>query len=174
MTWKTPDIRLDTGDSPGANESYNQHLACSGKSAYVVWRDDRNGEDDIYFNTATLPDPDINANGSDGPITISQADALSITVGLDAGTFSGDDADWLLLIKTPQGWYYYDIVSGWLPGKNVTLQRSLKNIPSKEIFNMSGLPAGTYIFYFAVDMTMNGSIDVGQVYYDKVKVTINP
>jgi hypothetical protein len=124
--------------------------------------------------TGEPPKPDIKANGSDGPISITTADTLSITVELYSGINEGTEADWWLVAKTPQGWIHYDPSSGWLPGREVTLQRPLKNVATKEIYNMSGLVEGTYTFYFCVDMIQNGLIDKNQAYYNKVKVTINP
>lgn len=46
-SWLPSDIRLDTGDSPGAGESGLVQLSCSGNNVYAVWHDDRNGEYDI-------------------------------------------------------------------------------------------------------------------------------
>jgi hypothetical protein len=120
------------------------------------------------------PLPDIKANGSDGPVSLTRSDTLSITVEFDAGSYKGEDADWWLVAQTPLGWYYYDKTSGWLPGREVTLQIPLRNLPSREVLNMSGLPVGNYTFYFGVDLFQNGKIDKGQAYYDQVKVTINP
>ena len=51
ITWNTPDVRLDTGDIPGANESTNPQISSSENTVYVVWSDRRNGETDIYFNS---------------------------------------------------------------------------------------------------------------------------
>ncbi|MGD9347563.1 MAG: sialidase family protein [Candidatus Aminicenantes bacterium] len=174
MTWKTPDSRIDTGDAPGANDSISHHLACLENSVFIIWRDDRNGEDDIYFNTATIPGPDIKANGSDEPITMHRSDTLSITVAFDSGTFTGDDADWWLVARTPFGWYYYDPDLEWQSGRDVTLQIPLRNLPVREVMHVSGLPAGSYTFYFGVDLNKNGLINIKQAYYDSVKVIINP
>jgi hypothetical protein len=173
-TWKTQDQRLDIGDPPGANSSYSPSIACSENNTYVVWQDDRNGGWDIYFNTASSPFPDIKANGSDSPIIISRSETLSITVEFDSGFLSGDEADWWLVATTPLGWYYYDRSAGWLPGREATLQIPLRDLPSKEVLNMSGLPAGNYTFYFGVDLVKNGKINLGQAFYDQVSVTINP
>jgi hypothetical protein len=118
--------------------------------------------------------PDIKGNGSDGPIIITRSDTLSITVVFDAGTYSGVEADWWLVASTPLGWYHYDRDLGWLPGREVTLQIPLRDLPSREVLNMSGLPAGNYTFYFGVDLIKNGSINMGQAYYDSVEVTVNP
>lgn len=173
-TWKTPDERIDTGDSPGANGSSLPQINAVENNIFVVWQDYRNGDPDIYFNTASIPIPDIKANGSDGPVTISRSDALSITVEIEAGTFAGDRVDWWLVAQTPLGWYHYNPNSGWLPGREVTLQIPLRDLPSREVFNMSGLPPGNYTFYFGVDLNENGKINKYQAYYDSVKVTVNP
>jgi hypothetical protein len=36
------------------------------------------------------------------------------------------------------------------------------------------LPGGGYTYCFAVDMIMNGSIDLGQEHHDHVDVTVGP
>ncbi len=35
-----------------------------------------------------------------------------------------------------------------------------------EALHTSGLSEGTHTFYFGVDMVMNGSLDMGSIYYD--------
>jgi hypothetical protein len=176
VTWQASDIRLDTGDPPGASESEWPRISCSGENVYVVWRDQRNGNSDIYFNTNSAVDPmsDIKANGLDGPITIIRSDTLALTVEFDAGSFSGYEADWWLVARTPLGWYYYHPTSGWLPGREVTIQIPLRDLPTREVLNMSGLPLGSYTFYFGVNLVKNGKINMGQAYYDSVEVTITP
>jgi hypothetical protein len=37
---------------------------------------------------------------------------------------------------------------------------------------MSGLPAGSYDFYFGIDTDRNRRLDLDQLYYDSVKVDI--
>ncbi|MBI4682961.1 MAG: hypothetical protein HY757_07665 [Nitrospirae bacterium] len=122
------------------------------------------------------PVPDIKANGSDGPVTVTQNDNLSVTIALDDGDFSGDNADWWVLADTPFGWYYYNLSSGWQPGMTVTYQGPLFDLSTYEVLSASGLPLGSYTFYFGADMIMNGSIDLGpgEIYYDSVGVTITP
>ncbi len=51
VSWQANDIRLDTGDEPGANDSYASRISSDGKGhVYVMWYDNRNGQDDIYLN----------------------------------------------------------------------------------------------------------------------------
>ena len=78
------------------------------------------------------------------------------------------------LTDAPFDWYHYDVGGGsWIPGFAVTHQGPLFNLtPPFEVLNMSGLPIGTYTFYFGVDMVMNGSLDMDQIYYDNVEVNI--
>ncbi|MBI4739424.1 hypothetical protein HY772_07840, partial [Candidatus Woesearchaeota archaeon] len=90
------------------------------------------------------PVPDIKANGSDGPVTVTQNDNLSVTIALDDGDFSGDNADWWVLADTPFGCYYYNLSSGWQPGMTVTYQGPLFDLSTYEVLSASGLPLGSY------------------------------
>lgn len=87
---------------------------------------------------------------------------------------SSDAADWWLAMDGPSGLQYYDVNGSWLPGLSVTYQGPLINLTTPIELLLTGLPAGTYTFYFGVDTNMNGSIDTGagQFYYDSVRVNI--
>ncbi len=68
---------------------------------------------------------------------------------------------------------YLSVASGdWVPGLNYTYQGALIDIPLTEIFNRSDLPTGKYTYYFAVDMNMNGVLDIEELYADMVVVNI--
>ncbi len=64
---------------------------------------------------AYLP-PDIKVNGQDTPISVSQGDPVSVTVGLDPGDYAGLNADWWIAVNTPfdppLDWYTYVYPSG--------------------------------------------------------------
>jgi sucrose-6-phosphate hydrolase SacC (GH32 family) len=121
-----------------------------------------------------IPVPDIKSNGSDGPVTISTLDPLSVKIELDPGNYPGVQADWWVLANTPVGFYYKNLSFGWQPGLFVTHQGPLFNLtPPLEVLNASGLPIGNYTFYFAVDGNMNGILD-GPLFYDSVEVSITP
>ena len=62
---------------------------------------------------AINPLPDIKANGSDGPQTISQGDNLTVTVALDPGGHDGKNADWWVAATSLFGLYWYTSDSGW-------------------------------------------------------------
>ncbi len=119
------------------------------------------------------PIPNIKANGSDGPITIKNTDKLSVTVSLDPGGHSGENADWWVVAVTPMGVYSYNFRSDlWRSRLATAKQEALKEMASIEVLNMSGLPPGLYTFYFGVDMNMDGSLDMDKAYYDSINVTI--
>jgi hypothetical protein len=119
--------------------------------------------------------PGIKANGQEGFVYVAQGSPVSITIALDPGDEAGQNADWWVAENGPGGWFYYDVIGGswsFLPGLSVTYQGPLFNLSSLEVLNTSGLPVGTYIFYFGVDMNMNASLDSDQLYYDSVVVNI--
>ena len=85
------------------------------------------------------------------------------------------------MASTPSGLYFYDASGGartWRLGFFVTYQGPLFSISQLEILNASqtfpGLTSGTYIFYFGVDMNMNGLLDSGPLFlfYDSVQVNV--
>ena len=49
LTWAASDLRLDT-DSQGAAQSVDPTLCCDGFNVYVIWLDNRNGQDEVFFN----------------------------------------------------------------------------------------------------------------------------
>jgi len=51
VQFQASDMRLDTGDAAGVNNSYNPQIAADeAGNVYVTWYDHRNGSADIYFN----------------------------------------------------------------------------------------------------------------------------
>jgi hypothetical protein len=144
--------------------------------SYATWGSPVNaysGDSDAFVAKITpQPIPDIRANGSDGPITITQSDTLQIRVSLNTYG-STDNADFWLAYKTASGWYHYNkVTKSWDPGLGVTHQGALFDLNNKKVFQSSGLSPGTYRFYFGVDLNMNGIVTKSCLYYDLVKVTV--
>jgi hypothetical protein len=120
------------------------------------------------------PIPDIKANGEDGPVTVSAGDPVSVSVSLDPGAWSGRNADWWVAAHTPfdppLDWYTYVYPDGWRYGIYVCTQTPLYDLtPSFNVLN-TVLPAGNYIFYFAVDGNMDGVTDATWLDYVEVNV----
>jgi hypothetical protein len=171
----------DEGDAITLDDRGNVYVVGTSKGSWGSPLNPYMGDFDAFVvkYIFRFPVADIKANGSDSTITINQGDPLSVTIELDAGGLEGEDADWWILKKTdqppPNRWFYFDLPSkSWLMGRSVTLQRSLFDTGSRKVPKTSGLAPGTYVFYFAVDMVMNGAITVSSAYYDMVKVIINP
>ena len=117
------------------------------------------------------PVPDIKANGSDGPVIVSLGEPFTLTVQLDPGSMGGEEADWYLGVNVG-GWHHYELSKVWTPGIDTTHQGRLFNLNPRNISGKSDLPIGSHTFYFAVDTVMNGSLNMDQIYLDRVKMTV--
>lgn len=127
----------------------------------------------LDITAATNPIPDIMANGSDGPVTINFGESIKIYLSLIGGNELGSNADWWVLADTPFSWYFYSLpFFSFKPGLNVTFKGPVFDLVPFEVLDTSTLPAGNYNFYFGVDMIMNGSLDLGSMYYDSINVTV--
>jgi Protein of unknown function (DUF1566) len=116
-----------------------------------------------------VPIVTVLANKYSQSIAITNNTPLSVTVALDPGSLSGQNADWWIAASTPWGLYTLT-PSGWSPGINMLVQYPLLNIASVEVFN-GYIPVGDYTFYLAVDMSPDGILDE-PIYYDGVQVHV--
>ncbi len=114
---------------------------------------------------------DIKANDSDTQITLSPNETLNLTVSIDPSDRLGQSADWWILAATQSGMFYYNLSSdSWQPGITATFQGNLFNISEFNISTQSGLPGGSYTFYFGFDDVLNGSLDLPNTLFDSVDV----
>jgi hypothetical protein len=99
------------------------------------------------------PVPDIKANGQDGPLAVGPNDPVSITVSLNPGGLTGQNADLWLVYHTPFAspgdWYSYVYPTGWQSGISLCIQVPLFTLSTLEVLQ-SLFSEGDYIFYFAV------------------------
>ena len=86
-SWQAAELRLDTGDAPGTNESLFPAIACTADNVFVAWMDDRDGDFDIHYSTTEAP-PRADA-GSGGETRLERA------FSLDGGGSSDPDGDGL-------------------------------------------------------------------------------
>lgn len=118
--------------------------------------------------------PGIKADNSDGPVSITSGDAVSITVSLDPGDSAGLNADWWVAYNTSTDmsgtWYSYVYPTGWKEGISPCLQAGLFQVPSTEVLNMA-MPAGDYTFYFGIDGSPDGSLN-SPLWFDYVNVSV--
>ena len=120
------------------------------------------------------PAPDIKANGSNGPLSISPGTPVSVTVSLNPGSYDAQNADWWVAESTPSGTFnHYNLSTGsMVPGLSPTHQGPLFSLGTTQLLNSSDLTAGTHTFYFAVDLNMNGELDMRSIYYNFVSVNV--
>ena len=132
------------------------------------------------------PIPDMKANNSNGPITVSSSTSVNVTAALDTGYFEKTNADWWILAYVADlatnwtGWFYMGPTGEWLyydpaaPNVDPVLQTSLFALNPTTIWNSTLPPGYTYTFYFGVDLSMNtpkGLID-DPIYLDSVTITV--
>jgi len=118
------------------------------------------------------PTLEILANGSDSPITLRQADTLTLTISLKNNGIT-NNADWWLAKDTPSGLYFFTFegwTTDWVPG----YQGPLFHLDSFEVLNVpaSEFPVGTYTFYFCIDTNMDNNITWDSLYCDSIVVNV--
>ncbi|MFH1476884.1 MAG: immunoglobulin domain-containing protein, partial [Verrucomicrobiota bacterium] len=120
------------------------------------------------------PAPCIKANGKTGAVNINYPETVAITVEMDARAYAGVSVDWWVLVCANGTWFYMDSVAGWTQGGawSPVLQGALVNLPAIEVLNMAGLGAGLYTFFFAVDLPMDGILNMEQIWVDSVNVIV--
>ncbi|MCH9699199.1 MAG: VWA domain-containing protein [Gammaproteobacteria bacterium] len=125
------------------------------------------------------PKPKVKANSAELSISTNSDNSIAFSISLDAEEFEDVNADWWLYVNTPAGWFYYDDVNrGWMfagPDKDSilpTFQGQLTSFDSFEIDTVSGLPAGRYELFFAVDTTMDGDQAGDEVFQDSIFINV--
>ncbi len=131
------------------------------------------------------PAPDVKINDSDGPVVTLAGGEISATLTLNTGSFA--EADWWVAASTPTGWYYFDPIQlSWVfVGSShtdllVSHQGPLFELaPFKlDLLSLAGpspvssLPTGVYTIYFGVDTARNGILDLSQLFFDFVELTV--
>lgn len=156
---------ISVGDGP-----YGIAVTPNGNYVYVT-----NFIDDTVsvIRAVDTPVPDIKANGSDGPVVLSEGESVSVTVGLDPGNYEGFNPDWWIAVSTPfdppGDWYAYVYPTGWWPGINLCVQAPLFAFSGFEVLDMV-LPLGSYTFYFAIGPP-DGMVTTDVL--DSVEVNVN-
>jgi chitodextrinase len=86
-TWQVSDTRLDIGDTQGVSDSWYPEISNDNSGhIYVTWRDQRDGEPDIYFDTLSSPTTNTNVVTIEGGLN--DITPPSIPANLTATAFS--------------------------------------------------------------------------------------
>ncbi|MCI4626979.1 MAG: plastocyanin/azurin family copper-binding protein [Candidatus Magnetoovum sp. WYHC-5] len=156
---QTYDVTFDT---PGTYSYYCTPHCAMGMTGTVT----------VLESAANNPKPDIQINGYDSDVTITPQDEANVTIYLDAGDKYGQNVDYWVLAKTPNGWYHMAAKGNWFPTYGVSAQGQLSGFDWFTVLQKSGLPLGTYEFYFGVDTNMNGIKDE-ELFYDSIALTVS-
>jgi len=123
-------------------------------------------------------EPIIKANGALDTVTVNAQSPVEITVELSPGNYTNVPVDWWLVAFTGSSWYYMNNLFHWTPfSGNLSdcgpvYQGGLCNLSSFTVWN-SGLPVGSYQFWFAVDYPMDGILNINEpILVDAVNVTV--
>lgn len=178
LLWNTflGSLSTDLGGGIVLDNSGNIYMVGQSNATWGLPINAHSGGSDIFVSKINPHELefslDIKANGSDGPISITQADTLQIKVSLNSNG-STANVDFWLAYKGPSGWVHYNnTTKKWEAGLGVTHQGPLMDLNNKKVFQKSGLAPGSYTFYFGVDMNMDGNLTKSELYYDQVKVTV--
>lgn len=126
--------------------------------------------------TASLT-PDIRANGQGGSVTLTSGGTLTVTAALTVGG-TAPTCDWWLVAETPYGWYCY--VGSWLPVSTLgntfypVYQGAAATVPTTTVLSAGtvGWSLGRYVFYFGLDTSLNGGVDLAALTYAAVTVDL--
>jgi len=128
--------------------------------AIATWQDGRGVDRDIYAARVNFaPVPDIKVNGQDQNITIIFPTPIQVTVALDPGSQVGQVCEWWIFVDSPYGYYSFKPPRLWRPGLRVSHVGPLFELPDYPIYDGT-LPPGDFVFYFAVDPTIDNFPDL--------------
>lgn len=117
-----------------------------------------------------VPNPKLTVNGL-STVSVGTTIPVSVKISLNPAMPSGQSGDLWIVVYTSFGWYSYVSPGGWEEGVKPTSYSLLVNLPEFEVLN-STLPAGSYTFYFGVDLSPNGIIDESTLAYNSGQVNV--
>lgn len=124
----------------------------------------------ILQASSFVPNPKLTVNGLP-TVSVGMTIPVSVKISLNPAMPSGQSGELWVVAYTPFGWYSYVSPGGWEDGVKPTPYSLLANLPEFELLN-SALPAGTYTFYFGVDLSTNGIIDESTLAYNSAQVNV--
>jgi hypothetical protein len=131
------------------------------------------GYDMGAYERVSTAEPNIQANGEGGQITVTPETPVTVTISLSAGDQSGTEAEWWIAAHTPLSspWNWATSVygQGWQSGIHMYRQYPLSDLATESVLSSMRLPEGEYTFYFVLDSQINGTPDL--TYMDSVRVT---
>lgn len=106
-----------------------------------------------YSGTPVHPSPDVQINGTDGPLTVQAGTPLDVTLALEANTYAGQPAaEFVVALRPNAPMLWFRGALGWLPSAAPTAFRNgpLVSAGAASIMTSSAVPPGTYQLYYAI------------------------
>lgn len=116
------------------------------------------------------------AQSNDPAISIeaisSENGELTLTLSLDPGNLHQQSADWFLVYTLGEDVAYYSLSTGQFEtGLSVTHQGALESISPASLEPIT-LAVGDYTFYFAIDLSVNGEVDMDSLVFDSASLSV--
>ncbi len=107
------------------------------------------------------PMPDIQANGTDGPLTIAAGSPLDLTIAMEPNLFAGQTASEFVGAFRQSGPPFWYTGTGWAPSAAPLSFATgpLATRPATSILNTTTVPPGSYQIYYAV-LPATGMMDL--------------
>jgi hypothetical protein len=107
--------------------------------------------------------PDIQLEGSNGPVVVASDTIVRGTVSLNPGPLAGlTGTYWIVADSSTGSRYSYVPPSGWVAGLTPTLTAPLTTVQNYQFLNQV-LPAGSFTFYFGISVGPQWWVDSCQV-----------
>lgn len=115
----------------------------------------------------------VQGNGHIDELSLRADEAFALSLEIDAQG-STEQADWFVIKQSSSGFQYFDLNTGtFQDGTSATLQGPLTSASADSVYTAaSGLAAGSYSFYFGVDTTVNGQVDIDTLVFDELSLTV--
>jgi len=118
------------------------------------------------------PQADIKANNSDAAIAVARGAPVSLKIALTPDTLGNTALDWWVVRYDGTDLSSWALNGTWTSGLKPAYQGAGMLLPLTEFYSSSGLPVGSYTFYFAIDSPANGLLDPSSLVYDSVPVHV--
>lgn len=141
-------------------------LGAAGEDSYWGW-----GRIDALATLQAAGFVSITANGLGSQAFVVRGGNLKLEMSVAPGLSAGAPSEWWVLAAAPSGWRHFD-QSSWRTGISPLHQGPMFSLAPTTILDWSGLPVGSYSFYFGVDTILNGVPDQADMMMDSVVVTV--
>lgn len=118
--------------------------------------------------------PVIRANGFRDLLQLNSGEPISLTLEMNARSNAGVSADWFVIRIYNDIPQYFNLTTGQFEnGTSATYQGSLTDLPFTRLALLKeAMASGTYTYYFGVDTTVNGEVDIATLIYDSVEIEV--